>query len=115
MVTWNLEKTGLDFAVAGLEGMAAMGMANCSRPRQSGLTTMPIRSYLDDQSGFDPEAINIMSRALAETCAALQVKGHAKEREIIAGRIVDLARNGVIDAAALRDRVVAEAKAMRSL
>jgi hypothetical protein len=76
---------------------------------------MPIRTYLEDQSGFDPEDINTMSKALEETCTALQVNGHTKEREIIAARIIDLARNGVVDAAALRDRVVAEAQALRSL
>ena len=76
---------------------------------------MPIRTYLTDQSAFDPQAITAMSKALEETCAALQVNGQTKDREIIAARIIDLARNGVIDATALRDRVVAEAKAMRSL
>ena len=76
---------------------------------------MPIRTYLTDQSAFDPQAITAMSKALEETCAALQVNGQAKDREIIAARIVDLARNGVIDATALRDRIVAETKAMRSL
>ena len=74
---------------------------------------MPIRPYLGDQSAFDPEAIAAMSKALEETCAALRVDGH--DREIIAARIIDLARNGVIDATALGNRVVAEAKAMRSL
>jgi len=76
---------------------------------------MPIRTYLTDQSGFDPAAITAMSKALEDTCAALQVDGQAKYREIIAARIIDLARNGVIDPAALRDRVLAETKAMRSL
>ena len=76
---------------------------------------MPIRTYLQDQSAFDPEAISAMSKALEETCTALQVNGQIKDRQIIAARIIDLARNGVIDATALRDRVVAETKAMRSL
>jgi len=48
------------------------------------------------ESAFDPEAIKLMSNALEDACAAL-------------------ARSGVIDAKALRDRVVAEAKALRSL
>ena len=76
---------------------------------------MPIRSYLDDHSAFEPEAIEAMSTALEETCIALQVEGQTKDREIIAARIIELARNGIIDSTALRDRVVGEVKAMRSL
>ena len=73
---------------------------------------MPIRTYLDDHSAFSPEEIKVMSKALEEACAALQVAGQTKDREIIAVRIIELARKGVIDATALRDRVV---EAMRSL
>ena len=51
-----------------------------------------------------------MSKAVEETCLALQVYvGDDKGREIIATRIIDLARNGLIDPTALRDRVIAEA------
>ena len=71
---------------------------------------MPIRTYLEDQSAFSPEEIKAMSKALDEACAALQVDG--QDREIIAVRIIELARKGVIDATVLRDRVV---EAMRSL
>jgi hypothetical protein len=52
-----------------------------------------------------------MSKAFEETCIALRV--HAddeKGREIIATRIIDLARGGLIDPTALRDRVIAEAR-----
>jgi hypothetical protein len=73
---------------------------------------MPIRTYLEDRSAFSPEEIKVMSKALDEACAALQVAGQMKDREIIAVRIIELARKGVIDATALRDRVV---EAMRSL
>ena len=76
---------------------------------------MPIRSYLDDHSAFEPEAIEAMSTALEETSIALQVEGQTKDREIIAARIIELARNGIINSTALRDRVVGEVKAMRSL
>lgn len=34
------------------------------------------------------------------------------DREVIATRIIDLARNGVSDAKALSDRIIAETKAM---
>lgn len=73
---------------------------------------MPIRNYLEDHAVFEPEA---MSNALAQTCKALHINGQLRDREVIAARIIDLARNGVIDPAALRDRVLAETKAMRSL
>jgi len=43
-----------------------------------------------------------MSKAFEEACNVLQVfTGDEKGREIIATRIIDLARGGVIDAAAL--------------
>ena len=76
---------------------------------------MPIRTYLQDNCAFEPEAITAMSEALEETCKALHINGQRHDREVIAARIVDLARNGVIDAAALRRRVLAEMKAARSL
>jgi hypothetical protein len=52
-----------------------------------------------------------MSKAFEEACAALHVfAGDQRGREVIATRIIDLARNGVIDAAALRDRVMLESR-----
>ena len=76
---------------------------------------MPIRKYLDDHSAFEPEAIEAMSKALEETCKALHVDGQAQVREAIAARIIDLARNCVLDAKVLSDRVLAETKAMQSV
>lgn len=67
-------------------------------------------------AGLEPEEIQAMSRAIEEACADLHVfAGDERGRAAIATRVVDLARNGVIDAAALGDRVVAETRAMRSL
>ena len=76
---------------------------------------MPIRKYLNDHASFEPEAIDAMSQALEDACRALHVDGQIHDREVIATRIIDLARTGVIDAKALAARVVAEAKALRSL
>ena len=76
---------------------------------------MPIRQYLGDEAAFKPEAIQVMSDALERTCTALGVNGDALDREIIATRIIDLARNGIIDAKALSDRVIAETNALRAL
>jgi len=71
---------------------------------------MPVRTYLDGHSVFEPEAIEAMSKALEETCKALHINGQAQDRETIAARIIDLARNGVVDAKALSNRVVARQK-----
>lgn len=76
---------------------------------------MPIRRYLEDNAAFEPDAIEAMSEALERACAALHVNGQLRDREVIAARIIDLARNGVIDAKALSERVVAETKALRTL
>ena len=73
---------------------------------------MPIHPYLQDTATFDPEAITAMSEALERTCAALQING--SDREVIAKRIIDLARNGAIDAKALSDRIIAETKALQA-
>jgi hypothetical protein len=74
-------------------------------------TSMPIRKHLTDKTAFGPAAIETMSKAFEETCIALQVgAGDEKGREIIATRIIDLARNGLLDSNALRDRVIAEAR-----
>ena len=76
---------------------------------------MPIRRYVRNSAAFEPDVIKAMSEALEKTCEALHIDGQIHDREVIATRIIDLARNGVIDAKALTDRVVAEANAMRSL
>jgi hypothetical protein len=73
---------------------------------------MPIRPHLDDVTAFEPHAIEAMSKAFEEACIALHVfAGDERGRETIATRIIDLARTGVIDAAALRDRVLMESRA----
>lgn len=70
----------------------------------------PIHQYLDDQAAFEPEAMAAMARAFEAACNSLHVfKGDEQGREIIAARIIDLARSGLIDARALRDRVLQEA------
>lgn len=71
---------------------------------------MPIRPYLADKAAFGPDTIAAMSKAFEEACIALGVfAGDEKGREIVATRIIDLARNGLVDPNALRDRVISEA------
>jgi hypothetical protein len=67
----------------------------------------------DEHTTFQPEEIQAMSVALETACNTLGSVG--RDRNVIAERIIALARTGVIDAKALSDRVVAEVKAMRSL
>jgi hypothetical protein len=72
---------------------------------------MPIHKRLTDKTAFGPAAIEAMSKAFEEACHALQVfAGDEKGREIVATRIIDLARNGLTDPKALRDRVIAAAR-----
>lgn len=75
---------------------------------------MPIRKHLTDKTSFGPDTIEKMSKAFEEACipciALRVVAGDEKGREIVATRIVDLARNGLVDPEALRDRVVSEAR-----
>jgi hypothetical protein len=69
-----------------------------------------ILRHIPDQTAFDPAAIEAMAKAFDEACAALQIfDGDEANRRVIATRVVDLARNGVIEADALRDRILAEA------
>ena len=76
---------------------------------------MPILKYLGEHAVFEPDAIKAMSEALEQVCIAFHIDGHRYDREVIATRIIDLARNGVINAEELSNRVIAETKAMRSL
>ncbi len=76
---------------------------------------MPIKQFLKDQSAFDPDDIEAMSMALEDACKALNVNGNAKAREIIATRIIELARRGERSSTKLRDRVLAEANGATAL
>jgi hypothetical protein len=54
-----------------------------------------------------------MYEAFVDVCAELHIPASNNEaREIIAARIIDLARGGRIDADALRERVLLESKAV---
>jgi hypothetical protein len=62
-----------------------------------------------EQGVFDPETTAVMAGALADVCHALNVNDNEQEREILATRIVDLARDGERDRDRLRERVLREA------
>ena len=61
------------------------------------------------EDAFDPETIAAMATALEQVCDTLRINGDATAREVIATRIIELARRGENDAEKLRDRVLSEA------
>jgi hypothetical protein len=70
-----------------------------------------MQSYFENAGAFDPEDVDAMARAFSETCYVLRIfAGDAHGREVIATRIIELARFGLTDPAAIRDRVVWEAR-----
>jgi len=77
---------------------------------------MPIRGYLEDKAGFEPEAVHAMSQAFHQACTALDATAPNTliERSVVAARIMGLARIGMIDTARLRDQAVLAAQALRS-
>ena len=58
---------------------------------------------------FGPETTAAMGTALEQICAVLGLDHDAVAREVIASRIIELARRGERDATKLRDRVLTEA------
>ena len=67
-----------------------------------------ITPFLKD-AAFEPRDIQAMSKALDDVCKALNVNGDAKAREVIAVRIIELARRGERSSTKLRERLLAEA------
>lgn len=52
---------------------------------------------------FEPHDIDAMSMALNDVCEVLKLDGNAKAREIVAMRIIELARRGERSPEKLRD------------
>ena len=66
--------------------------------------------FLQPDTVFGPKDIQAMAMALDDVCKALQLADDAKRpREVIALRIIELARYGVRSPTQLRDRVLSEA------
>jgi hypothetical protein len=81
-----------------LSGSRRLGPISVASSASQEFFPMPIRKHLTDKTAFGPAAIEAMSRAFEEACTTLQVyAGDEKGREIIATRIIDLARGGLID------------------
>jgi hypothetical protein len=58
---------------------------------------------------FDPEDLIAMSMALDDICKDLNLRDNGSAREVIAMRIIDLAKTGERSPTRLRDRVLHEA------
>jgi hypothetical protein len=67
-----------------------------------------IRPYLRD-AVFDQKDISAMSMALDDVCKALNILDDRQAREVIAERIIALARDGERSPTLLRDKVLREA------
>jgi hypothetical protein len=64
--------------------------------------------FLHD-AAFDPVDIKAMSMALDEVCKVLELDGSATAKEVVAIRIIELARRGERSPTKLRDRILMEA------
>jgi hypothetical protein len=63
--------------------------------------------FLKTEAVFEPDDIQAMSIALDDVCKTLNLTDHAKAaREVIAERIIELARGGERCPTVLRDRVL---------
>src|SRR3984893_5441605 len=72
----------------------------------AGIVIMPITQLLDSVK-FDPEAKRIMGVAFEMTCAALKYTNRPDiAHEALAIRIIELAKNGVLDPDRLCERVL---------
>ena len=74
---------------------------------KSHMTT--IIRFLEGESVFEPSDIAAMSIALDDVCKALKLDGNANAKEMVAVRIIELARRGERNPARLRDRLLNEA------
>jgi hypothetical protein len=73
---------------------------------------MPITPFLDGFK-FDPEAKRIMGVAFEMTCAALKYANRSDvAHEAIANRIIELARNGMLDPDRLCERVLGDLRTL---
>ena len=70
--------------------------------------------FLQDDA-FGPDALRAMSTALEEVCRTLKVDHDQGAREVMAVRVIELARCGECDPERLRDRVLREAGATPSV
>jgi hypothetical protein len=59
---------------------------------------------------FDPQDVDAMSAALDAVCKFLSIRENTTARELLALRIIDIARRGERSAAALEQRLLSETR-----
>ena len=63
---------------------------------------------------FEPEATHALAIAFDDICKEMKVPDTDSDaRRIVAARVIDLARDGVLDPTLLRERVMHEVSALR--
>ena len=71
---------------------------------------MSILPFLKDEAAFDPNDVRSMSMAFDDVCEVLKIsQGETQRREVVAYRIIEIARRGGHSPMLLRDRVLKEA------
>ena len=70
---------------------------------------MAIQSTRPDNAVFYPDDIHAMSMALEDVSKVLKLDGNAKAKEIVALRVIELARRGERCPKKLRDLLLQEA------
>ena len=71
---------------------------------------MSILPFLKDEAAFDPNDVRSMSMAFDDVCEVLKIsEAETQRREVVAARIIEIARRGEHSLTLLRDRVLKEA------
>ena len=69
---------------------------------------MPIRPFLKD-AVFGPDVISVMGAAFEDVCKTLEASGRTDiTKEIVAAKIIQLARGGETNPVALREKALSE-------
>jgi hypothetical protein len=66
-------------------------------------------AFAQDNNAFDPNALQAMADALGEVCRRLKIDNDQDAREVMAIRVIELARCGERDPERLAERVLREA------
>jgi hypothetical protein len=93
--------------------MALRGEALAARCR-AGTEMATADDPLSRDAVFEPDATHAMAAAFDEICRAMELPESAiVPREVVAMRVIELARDGVLDPMLLRERVLDEVRAAR--
>lgn len=92
-----------------LPGSQAFAIRGIARDGAGVATMAAILPFLRGDDGvFDPKDIAAMSMALDDICKELNLGDDSAAREVVAVRVIDLAKSGERNPTRLRDRVLQE-------